>query len=145
MVCALRSHPGGKTFVQPKIVPPCHRDEIAKPHVRHFVGDDREDILLISGRGFFRIEKEPRFIISNAAPIFHCAAESARNCDEIELRKRIGNPEVVVVVLENFRLALKRVTPGLCFPFRCDDAESHAIAFHLNRIELARDKDHEVT
>ena len=34
---AFGAHPGGKSFVEPKVVPPCHRHEVAEPLVRHFV------------------------------------------------------------------------------------------------------------
>ena len=38
-------HPAGKAFIQPQIVPPSHGDKVAKPLVRHFMGDDQKDEL----------------------------------------------------------------------------------------------------
>ena len=41
---------GGKRFVEPKIVPPVHGNEIAKPHMRELVGNDGCDIeFLVEG------------------------------------------------------------------------------------------------
>ena len=34
-----RAGPGGKGLVQPQVVPPAHRDQVAEPHVRHLVQD----------------------------------------------------------------------------------------------------------
>src|SRR5205085_5886464 len=59
---ALGSHPGGESFVQPKIIPPGHGDEIAKPHMRGLVGDHLIDILFGFRRGVSRIEQEPRLV-----------------------------------------------------------------------------------
>ncbi len=117
MIGALRAHPGGEAFVQPEIVPPRHRDEIAKPLVRHLVRDDREDVLLRVSRGSFRIEKQDALVVGDAAPVLHRAAETAGERDQVELRQRIGHAEVIVVVMENLRRALERVAAHLGFPF----------------------------
>ena len=50
-----------------------------------------------------RIEEQPRFVVGDAAPVFHRPAESARDGDLIEFRQRIGDAEVIVVVLQNLR------------------------------------------
>ncbi len=34
-----RARPGGERLVQPQVVPPAHRDQVAEPHVRHLVQD----------------------------------------------------------------------------------------------------------
>ena len=36
---AQRARPGGEGLVQPEVVPPAHRDQVAEPHVRHLVQD----------------------------------------------------------------------------------------------------------
>jgi hypothetical protein len=37
--CASVPGPGGERLVQPQVVPPAHRDQVAEPHVRHLVQD----------------------------------------------------------------------------------------------------------
>ena len=123
---AFRPHPGGETFVQPKIVPPRHRHQIAEPLVRGFVGDHFVNALPCSGRRFLRIEKQHRFKISDAAPVFHRAAKSAGNGDLVEFRQRIGEAEVIVEVLQNLGRALQRVPAPFGFAFGGDDADLRA-------------------
>ncbi len=55
---AFRSHPRGKTFVEPEIVPPRHGHEIAKPHVRSLVRNHFVNALPRYGGGFLGIEKQ---------------------------------------------------------------------------------------
>src|SRR6266480_2038166 len=107
---AFAPHPGSETFVQPKIVPPSHSDEIAEPLVRSFMRDDLINALARRRGRFLRIEKKRRFVVSDAAPIFHRAAETARNGDLIQLWKRIANAKVIIVILKDLRRALERVS-----------------------------------
>src|SRR5205823_1993325 len=43
--CAFGAHPRGKSFVEPKIIPPSHRYQVAEPLVRHFMCENLVDIL----------------------------------------------------------------------------------------------------
>src|SRR4030095_2381674 len=52
MRCAFGAHPRGKSFVEPKIIPPRHCHEIAEPLMRHFMCEDLVDILLCFRRNF---------------------------------------------------------------------------------------------
>src|SRR5947207_14282919 len=126
---AFAPHPGGETFVQPKIVPPSHSDEIAEPLVRSFMRDDLINALARRSGRFLRVEKKRRFVVSDAAPIFHRAAEPARNGDLIQLWKRIANAKVIVVVLKDLRRAFERVSAPLGFSFVGHNAYLFAAAF----------------
>ena len=44
-------HVSGKTFVQPKIVPPLHGDEVTEPHVGHFVKNNARFSLQVRSGG----------------------------------------------------------------------------------------------
>ena len=57
---ALAAHPGGESFVQPEIVPPGHRHEIAEPLVGDLVRDDFVDALFRRSRRIRRIKQERR-------------------------------------------------------------------------------------
>ncbi len=142
---AFRSHPGGKTFVEPEIVPPRHGHEIAKPLMRGLVRDHFVNALPRRGGRFLGIEKQRRFVVSNASPVFHRAAESAGNGDLIELGQRIRNAEVVVVIFENLRRAFERVTPPLGLAFCGDDANMRAGRLRFDQIQLAGDENIQVT
>ena len=72
---AFRAHPGSESFVEPEIVPPSHGHEITKPLMRDLVCKHFIDILLGLGRRVFRVKQKRGFVISNAAPVFHGAAE----------------------------------------------------------------------
>ena len=126
---AFGSHPRSETFVQPKIVPPSHRDEIAKPHVCHLVSEHFVNALLGFEGRILWIEQKDRLVISDPAPILHRAAESTGQCNLIELRQRVGNAEVVVVVLQDLRGRFERVAAHLPFAFRRDHADLGRTAF----------------
>ena len=96
---ALRSHPRSETFIQPKIIPPGHGHEIAEPLVRGLVRDHFINPLPRHGGRFLRVEQESRFEISDAAPIFHRITECARNGDLIQLRQRVMDAEIVIVIV----------------------------------------------
>ena len=142
---AFRPQPAGKTFIEPEIVPPCHGHEIAEPHVRGLVRDHFVNALLRRGRGFFGIEKQCRFVVSNPAPVFHRAAETAGNGDLIELGQRIRKVEVVVEISQNLRRAFERVTPPVGLTFCRDDANLSTGCFRFDQIQLAGDENIQVT
>ena len=98
---ALRPHPRREPFVEPEIVPPRHRDEIAEPHVGRLVRDHFVDALLRLGGRFLGIEQEARFVVGDSAPVLHRPAETARDRDVIQLRERVGDAEVVIKILED--------------------------------------------
>ena len=49
-------HPGREPFIEPEIVPPRHRHQVPKPHVRHLMRKHFINILLRLAGGTFRIE-----------------------------------------------------------------------------------------
>src|SRR5882762_10189328 len=107
---ALRSHPRGESLIQPKVIPPGHCDEIAKPHVRGLVGDHLIDTLFRFHRGVSRIEQEPRLVVGDAAPVLHRSTKPPWNGNMVELGEWVGQAKVIVVVSENLLRTIERVT-----------------------------------
>ena len=88
MRTAFAAHPGSESFVEPEVVPPCHRHQIAEPLMRCFVGDNFVNALPRRGRRFLRVEQQRRFVIGDAAPILHRSTETTGNRNLIELGQR---------------------------------------------------------
>ena len=91
----LAAHPGGERFVQPDVVPPRHRDEIAKPLmgelVRQHIG---EQAALIFGRALFVDQQDP-LAESNQTDVLHGACGKIGDSDQVELSVGVGDPEIV--------------------------------------------------
>ena len=140
------THPFGKPFVEPEVVPPGHRDKVAEPLVGHLVGDDLEDAFLLGLRTGGGVEEEGGFREDDAAPVFHRAAEAAAagDGDEVELGEREFEPEVVVVVVEDFPGGFEGVLAVLHATLRGDDADFGAVGLALDGVEVADGEDHEV-
>ena len=85
MIHRLVFDPGGKSFIQPEIVPPRHSDEIPKPHMGDLMRDDDRHSLLRRGRRMRRIDQQGDFSISNRPPVLHRSCGKIRNGDQIEL------------------------------------------------------------
>ena len=89
-------HPGGEGFVEPEIVPPGHRDQVAVPHVRQLVRDHLRGALALGQRRGRGIEQQQRLAEEDGAGVLHRAELEVRNRDEIELRVRVGQAEVAL-------------------------------------------------
>ena len=142
---AFAAHPRSKPFIEPEIVPPCHCHEIAKPLMCGLVRDDFIDALPRRGGRFLGIKEQPQFVISDSAPVFHRATETARDGDLIQFRQRVGNTEIIVVVLENLRCGFECVAAHFRFTFRCDDTDLGRSTSRFDEIQFASDENIEVT
>ena len=103
------------------------------------------DVLLRFRRGVFRIKQKRRLVISDATPVLHRAAETTGESDLIQLRQRISNPEVVVVVLQNLRRCFERVATEFRFAFRCEHTNLRRADPRFDEIEFASNEDIQVT
>ena len=54
-------HETGESFLEPKVAPPLHGDQIPEPLVSQLVGDNRRHSLLINRRRLHRIVQQRRF------------------------------------------------------------------------------------
>ncbi len=111
MLGRLALHPVRETFVEPEIVPPCHRDEVAEPLVRRLVRADPEDVLILARRGQLGIVEQIIFEGEDGAPILHGAEElaAAGAGNRIELGQRKIDAEIIVVIRDDPRLGFERI------------------------------------
>ena len=63
----------------------------------------------------------------------------------IQFRQRIGNAEILVVILQNLRSGFERVAAHFCFAFGCDHTNLRGTNSRFDQIELARDKNIQIT
>ena len=82
-------HVCGESFVQPKIVPPFHGNQIAKPHVCQFMGHSQADSSHIGARAIVFAVKQLCFTECDETPIFHGARREIGYTDQIWLTKHI--------------------------------------------------------
>lgn len=75
-------HVSGESFVQPKIVPPFHGDQIAEPHMGQFVSDRQAYAFRIDARAVFAV-KQLCFTERDQTPILHRAGREIGYGDEI--------------------------------------------------------------
>ncbi len=99
-------HEGGKCFVQPKAIPPFHRDQIAEPHVRVLVRHYVRHPLELGARGFLAIDQQRGFAKRDCAQVFHRSRGEIGNGDQIQLVSGIGN---AVIAAEMFQRSLADV------------------------------------
>src|SRR6478736_3160617 len=99
MLGGLVLHPARETFVQPKVVPPRHGDEVAEPLVRHFMRFGAVDAVALTLCGDRRVVEQRIFEGEYRAPILHRAEELrlTRASDIVELRQWVGRAKIVVV------------------------------------------------
>ena len=110
------SHPRGKTFVQPQVIPPLHSHQIPKPHMGHFVGYHLGHPLPGAGRGVGCVHQQRRFPIGNRPPVFHRPGGEVRDSDVVQLFQRIGDAEVIIKEPQHPRRSFQREPPLLLFP-----------------------------
>ena len=90
---------GRERLVEPQVVPPRHRDEVAEPHVRHFV-QDRFGTTLVRVAGHLGAE-DVVLEECHGAGILHRARIEFGDEELVVLAESIGNTEVAVVEVES--------------------------------------------
>ncbi len=120
-------HPGGKAFVEPDVVPPLHGDQVAEPLVRHLMSDDDGDLLFGADGGGFGIEEQVGFAVGDGAEVLHGAGFEVGQRDQVELLERIGNAEVVVVVVQHVLGNIDAVGRERNLVGRGADADGYAV------------------
>ena len=137
-------HPGREAFVQPDVVPPLHRHEIAEPLVRHLVGEHRGDGLARRHRCRVRVGQQVRFAIEDRSRVFHGSRREIRDGQNVELSVRIFDGEVVVVELHHLLSGLERELRELLLVGRRADADGNAVLGALGALEVADRHGHQV-
>src|SRR5258707_531056 len=140
----LARHPRGEALVQPQVVPPGHRHEVAEPLVRDLVRDDAVDPLLLLQRIFARVVEEAAFVVGDRAPVLHRAAYAPRKRDLIQLDQGVRLAEVVVEVVEDLLGRLHRVTRARALAFDGMDPEPDSIGAVFQEIHLPDEEPHQI-
>jgi hypothetical protein len=81
----------GERLVEPQVVPPLHRDEVAEPHVRHLVQDRVRPLLV--GRHRLAATEEHLVAERHAARVLHRAHVVLRHEQLVVLAERVGHLE----------------------------------------------------
>ena len=88
-------HEVGEYLFHPHIVEPAHGHEVAKPHVRCFMGNKRGAAqLLVAGSPI--VEKQTRCPVLNSPDVFHAAVLKIGDGHEIELAERVFDLGIVL-------------------------------------------------
>ena len=95
-------HVGGEALVQPQVVPPAHRHEVAEPHVRHLVEDHLAPVEALVVRR--RIAEDEHLGEGDRADVLHRPRVELRHEDLVVLAERVR-------VVEELR---EEVEPLLC-------------------------------
>ena len=80
-------HKGCEALVQPEVIPPAHRDQVAEPHVGHLVENGVRAILADRLRHLGA--KQHRLVEGDAADVFHGAGAELRDEELIVFLERI--------------------------------------------------------
>ena len=145
MVDRFVAHPRGERLVEPEVVPPFHRHEVAEPHVRHLVRDHFQyPLLRLRGR-VLRVIQQRGLPVGDRTPVLHRARSEVRHRDVIHLRQRIRDAEVVVHVAERGDAVLQREAAQLLLTARRPDAHERAVGgVPLNACHVAHDEREQV-
>ena len=96
----LRLHPRRKALVQPQIVPPLRRHQVAEPLVRHLVRHRRGHGFQLRQRPVLLVHQHLRLAERDASEVFHRARFEVRNRHQVQFRHRVFDAEVPVVILQ---------------------------------------------
>ncbi len=136
--------PGRETFVEPQVVPPTHRYEVAEPLMRELVGDDF-GLPAANARGRAAgIDEDERVAKRDEPGILHGASGKLGHRDQIELRVRVIHPEVLGEVREELGGDVGRQARQRSASVGRDRANRHRLGGSLEDVEIAHHKRHEV-
>ena len=130
-------HPGGEAFVQPEIVPPPHRDEIAEPLVRHLVREHGRDVLARGDRRVSRVGQQIGLPIEDRGGVLHGARGEIGYTEHVELLVRVFDIEVAVVELHDPLGGLERDPSEILLVRRRANPDRHAVLLSLQALEIA--------
>ena len=106
-------------LVEPQVIPPLHRHEVAEPHVRHFVKDDKRAPDIHRLRDLAAIDGEV-FIEGDAASVLHRTRIELWHDNLVVLLKRIGGVEGL--------LEERKTIFGVAEHVRCFKVLHHGVA-----------------
>ena len=141
----LVGHPGGERLVQPQVVPPHHRHQVAEPLVRELVRDHLGDALLHRQRRGRRVGQQRHLAERDRARVLHRARLEVGDADLVQLAERVGQAEVVLQPRQHRRRDVLRERRQLPLLGRRPRRDRH-VARHRDRArdQRADDQRHQV-
>ena len=88
----LRGHERGEALLEPEVVEPAHRHQVAEPLVRRLVQDGGEPAEP-ARQGGALAKDEAVLRVEDGAGVLHAAERERRREDEVELAERVRSPE----------------------------------------------------
>ena len=143
----LRFHPAGEAFIEPQVVPPGHRHEIAEPLVCHLVADCGVKVFQAAGAGRARVEQQAVLESEYRAPVLHRAEllRAARRGDVVELGQRIIDAEIGVIVRQDLPGRIERISRRLAASGGRDDADHGIVVGDVGHaLEIAHREEQQV-
>mmetsp|Transcript_2106 Transcript_2106/g.6892 ORF Transcript_2106/g.6892 Transcript_2106/m.6892 type:complete len:443 (+) Transcript_2106:1706-3034(+) len=138
-------HPSGEALVEPQVVPPLHRDQVAEPLVGQFVNHNLGHALQLPGGGAPVVDQQVHLAVRHQAPVLHRASRKLRDGHHVRFWQRVPNLEGVVVRVERRHRALEREAAEVRLARRAKDADQHAVLADLGQVvELAHHKGEQV-
>jgi hypothetical protein len=106
-------HPGGEGLVEPEVVPPAHRDQVAEPHVRQLVRDDhlRPEAMPLAGAAGLGVQQEQALPERDQAGVLHGARGEVRHPHQVEFVVGVGRAEPPRQLGQDARRALDSANP----------------------------------
>ena len=111
----LRGKPVRKDLFGPYVVEPFHRNVVAEPHVRRFVGDQLSPVEQFGRRGL-RSEKDAPVVVERGPGMLHAAILEIGQHDKIVFGEGIGDSGIVLHIIE--RIEDEAEDGGLLGQFR---------------------------
>ena len=130
-------HPGREALVQPDVVPPGHRHEIAEPLVRHLVRQNRPDLLARVDRGCLGVGQQIVLAVEDRRRVLHRAGREVGHRDDVELPERIFDAVVAVVEGEDLLRRLERDPSEVALVRGRADADRDAFRRAVEALEVA--------
>ena len=118
----LVAHPTREGFIQPDVVPPLRRDEVAEPLVRELVRVQQREVALLADRRIF-VEQDAAFGVGDRARVLHAARSEIRRRDQVELRIGEGRCEVVLHEADVIRRVRQRKAGAVALALDGDAAQ----------------------
>ena len=110
LVDGVVAHEGGEALIEPDVVPPLHRDQVAEPHVSNLMSNNPGHRLLRPDAGIL-VDVHEDLAIGNRPPVLHRTIRKLWDSYLVQLGQLIRYPEVGFVVVEDF---LGRLEAELC-------------------------------
>mmetsp|Transcript_29861 Transcript_29861/g.69013 ORF Transcript_29861/g.69013 Transcript_29861/m.69013 type:complete len:206 (-) Transcript_29861:519-1136(-) len=138
-------HPAGEALVEPEVVPPRHRHQVAEPLVSKLVRDDSAHALALRRRGVDGVNQNVHLPVGDKPPIFHCSHGKLRDCHHVQFRERVRLPEHVIVQIQRLASSLEGEVALGRFPRRSVHAHKDSVLRELlHKIELSNTECEEV-